>query len=279
MKRPLVFSLVHDQSIFMTVIVGVMTFMAVLALGISLSIGTGVVRWNRQWDLFATVQVTSQATSQNVKKIIEDNRSKIASMREISNAEMMELVRPWISDGGGVLQNYLPQMYEIKFKTKSDIKLFNDKISPYARMLTHTQALNPSISAGWKMVTISGIVLVLIIAAIGLCISFIARNTAMLHKRELEILNQVGANDSFVVQQMQMIVTKICGVACTAGFLIAVPILMLILWTAHSARLGLMTMMGLSGTGWILLMLMPVAIVIFAIYITKRTTLDILKNN
>ncbi len=279
MKRPLVFSLVHDQSIFMTVIVGVMTFMAVLALGISLSIGTGVVRWNRQWDLFATVQVTSQATSQNVKKIIEDNRSKIASMREISNAEMMELVRPWISDGGGVLQNYLPQMYEIKFKTKSDIKLFNDKISPYARMLTHTQALNPSISAGWKMVTISGIVLVLIIAAIGLCISFIARNTAMLHKRELEILNQVGANDSFVVQQMQMIVTKICGVACTAGFLVAMPILMLILWTAHSARLGLMTMMGLSGTGWILLMLMPVAIVIFAIYITKRTTLDILKNN
>ncbi len=279
MKRPLVFSLVHDQSIFMTVIVGIMTFLAVLALGISLSIGTGVVRWNRQWDLFATVQVTSQATSQNVKKIIEDNRSKIASMREISNAEMMELVRPWISDGGGVLQNYLPQMYEIKFKTKSDIKLFNDKISPYARMLTHTQALNPSISAGWKMVTISGIVLVLIIAAIGLCISFIARNTAMLHKRELEILNQVGANDSFVVQQMQMIVTKICGVACTAGFLVAMPILMLILWTAHSARLGLMTMMGLSGTGWILLMLMPVAIVIFAIYITKRTTLDILKNN
>ena len=279
MKRPLVFSLVHDQSIFMTVIVGVMTFMAVLALGISLSIGTGVVRWNRQWDLFATVQVTSQATSQNVKKIIEDNRSKIASMREISNAEMMELVRPWISDGGGVLQNYLPQMYEIKFKTKSDIKLFNDKISPYARMLTHTQALNPSISAGWKMVPISGIVLVLIIAAIGLCISFIARNTAMLHKRELEILNQVGANDSFVVQQMQMIVTKICGVACTAGFLVAMPILMLILWTAHSARLGLMTMMGLSGTGWILLMLMPVAIVVFAIYITKRTTLDILKNN
>ena len=279
MKKPLVFSLIRDQSVFMMVIVGVMTFMAVLALGISLSIGTGVVRWNRQWDLFATVQVTSQATSQNVKKIIEDNRSKIASMREISNAEMMELVRPWISDGGGVLQNYLPQMYEIKFKTKSDIKLFNDKISPYARMLTHPQALNPSISAGWKMVTISGIVLVLIIAAIGLCISFIARNTAMLHKRELEILNQVGANDSFVVQQMQMIITKICGVACTAGFLVAMPILMLILWTAHSARLGLMTMMGLSGTGWILLMLMPVAIIIFAIYITKRTTLDILKNN
>lgn len=279
MRKPLVFSLVREQSIFMMVIVGIMTFLAVLAFGISMSIGTGVVRWNRQWDLFATVQVTNTASIQNVKKIIDENRTKISDIHEISNAEMTELIRPWITDGGSVLQNYLPKMYEIKFKSKSDIRAFNDKISPYARILTHTQALNPSISAGWKMVTISTLVLILIVCAIGICISFIARNTAVLHKRELEILNQVGASDSFVIQQMQIIVTKICTIACAAGFVVALPVLLLILATAHSARLGLMTMMGLSGFGWTVLTLMPVAIIIFAIYITKRTTTDILKNS
>ena len=94
MKRPLVFSLVHDQSIFMTVIVGVMTFMAVLALGISLSIGTGVVRWNRQWDLFATVQVTNTKNESDVAKILTTNASKIDTMREVSNDEMLKLMRP-----------------------------------------------------------------------------------------------------------------------------------------------------------------------------------------
>ncbi|MCR4918186.1 MAG: hypothetical protein K5912_04590 [Alphaproteobacteria bacterium] len=279
MKKPLVFSLFREQSIFMMTIVGIMTFLAVLALGVSLSIGTGVLRWNRQWDLFATVQVTNQSNTKIVQKILDDNRSRFTSARELTTQEMTDLIRPWISDGNSVLKNYLPQMYEIKFKSNSDVKTFNSKIAPYARMLTHTQALNPSISAGWKMVFISGLVLALIIAAIGICISFIARNTAVLHKRELEILNQVGASDAFVVRQMQIIVTKICMVAGAAGFIVAAPVLLLIIASAHSARVGLMAMMGLSGTGWLLLMLMPVAIVIFAIYITKRTTMNILKHS
>lgn len=279
MKKPLVFSLFREQSIFMMTIVGIMTFLAVLALGVSLSIGTGVLRWNRQWDLFATVQVTNQSNTKIVQKILDDNRSRFTSARELTTQEMTDLIRPWISDGNSVLKNYLPQMYEIKFKSNSDVKTFNSKIAPYARMLTHTQALNPSISAGWKMVFISGLVLALIIAAIGICISFIARNTAVLHKRELEILNQVGASDAFVVKQMQIIVTKICMVAGAAGFIVAAPVLLLIIASAHSARVGLMAMMGLSGTGWLLLMLMPVAIVIFAIYITKRTTMNILKHS
>jgi len=60
MKEPLVFSLFREQSVFMTAIVGIMTFLAVVALGISLAIGTGVSRWNRQWDTFVTVQITNK---------------------------------------------------------------------------------------------------------------------------------------------------------------------------------------------------------------------------
>ena len=53
-KRPIVFSLVREQSVFMTVIMSLLTFLAVLALGISLAIGTCVVRRNSQWELSAT---------------------------------------------------------------------------------------------------------------------------------------------------------------------------------------------------------------------------------
>ena len=40
-----------------------------------------------------------------------------------------------------------------------------------------------------------------------------------------------------------------------------------------------MAMMGLSGGAWIALILLPVMIIIFAIWITKKTTLAILKNS
>ena len=277
-KKPIVFSLVQEQSIFMTAIMSLLTFLAVLAFGIALSIGTGVMRWNTQWDLFATVQVMNSDEVSAVKKIIDTNDEKITVINEITTDQMKDLLGPWIS-GGGALENYLPKMYELQFKTKEDLKNVQEQISDHARFLTHSEALKSSTSAGWKMILISTFVLLLTLGAIGICISYIARNTALLHKRELEILNQIGATDAYVAHQMQIIIAKICTLAGLIGFLVAAPFLLLIISAAHSARVGLMAMLSISGWGWLVLMLLPVVIVIFAICMTKRTTINILKNN
>lgn len=277
-KKPIVFSLVQEQSIFMTAIMSLLTFLAVLAFGIALSIGTGVMRWNTQWDLFATVQVMDSDEVSAVKKIIDTNEEKITVINEITTDQMKDLLGPWIS-GGGALENYLPTMYELQFKTKEDLKNVQEQISDHARFLTHSEALKSSTSAGWKMILISTFVLLLTLGAIGICISYIARNTALLHKRELEILNQIGATDAYVARQMQIIIAKICTLAGLIGFLVAAPFLLLIISAAHSARVGLMATLSISGWGWLVLMLLPVVIVIFAIWMTKRTTINILKNN
>lgn len=279
MKKPVVFSLLHEQSIFMTAIMGLLTFLAVLALGISLSIGTGVMRWNSQWDLFATVQIMNADAESKIKNIIDTNKDKITTVNEISTEQMKELMGPWLTGGGEALEKYLPKMYELEFNSKQDLQSIGQEISKQARFLTHADALKSSTSAGWKMILISTFVLLLTLGAIGVCISYIARNTAMLHKRELEILNQIGARDIFVAHQMQIIVGKISVIAASAGFAVAIPVLLLILSTAHSARVGLMAMLGLSSIGWTLLILLPIAIILFAIWITKKTTLNILKNN
>ncbi len=277
MKKPVVFSLVREQSVFMTVIMSLLTFLSVLTLGIALSIGTGVSRWNSQWELFATVQVTDPAHTDSTKKIISENTDKIQTIHELDTAQMTELMAPWLS-GGNVLKNYLPKMWEIQFNTKSDLASVGEQLSKHARVLTHATALKPSTNAGWKMILMSGFILILALGTIGVCISYIARNTAMLHRRELEILNQIGASDNFIVRQMQIIVGKICLTASGIGFLVAAPILLLILSTAHSARIGLMAMLGLSGPDWLLLVLLPIAIIVFAILVTRKTTIKILQN-
>lgn len=279
MKKSVVFSLVREQSMFMTAIMGLLTFLSVLTLGIALSIGTGVLRWNSQWQTTATVQVTDTKQVEPTKKIIDKNRDKIKSIRQISTDEMNTLMQPWLSGGKNTLKNYLPTMWEIEFNTESDLKATQPTFAKNARFLTHASALKSSTSAGWKMIGISTLVLILTLASIGFSISYIAKNTAMLHKRELEILTQIGASDTFVARQMQIIVAKIALHATTYGFLAATPVLMLILSAAHSARIGLMAMMGLSGAGWAMLIALPILIVIFAIIVTHRTTMNILKNN
>lgn len=279
MKKNTVFSLVHEQSVFMTAILALLSFLSIMALGIALSIGTGVMRWNNQWESFATVQVTDLKKADDVKKIIDKNADKIDTINEITTEQMQDLMAPWISSGGDILKNYLPKMWEIKFKSTEDMHNVGEQISPNARFLTHSDALSPSTSSGWKMIGISSFVLLMILGTIGMCISYIARNTALLHRRELEILNQVGASDTFVAKQMQIIVGKISLIAATIGFFIAAPVLLIVISVAHSARVGLLATLGLSGAGWFLLLLLPVLIVFFAIYITRRTTFNILKAN
>ena len=148
MKRPIIFSLFREQSVFMTAVMAIMTFLAVMALGISIAIGTGVTRWNRQWDLYATIQVNGKENTDAVKKILDSNGDKLADVRVVSNDEMANLMRPWISGGNNVLEKYLPKMFEVKFKTESDIKPIRESVGTRGRFITHTDALRPSISAG-----------------------------------------------------------------------------------------------------------------------------------
>ncbi len=277
MKKPTVFSLVREQSVFMTTIMGLLTFLSVLTLGVALSIGTGVIRWNNQWNNFATIQVTDTKNVDQTAKIINDNREKMKSVRRISDDEMADLMRPWISNGGAALKNYLPTMWEIEFKSSDDMTHVQSAVEKNARFLSHASALKTSTSAGWKMIGISALVLILALGAIGVSISYIARNTAMLHRRELEILTQIGASDGFVAHQMQIIVAKITTLATICGFVTAMPVLLLILSTAHSARVGLLAMLGLNAFGWWMLVALPIAIIAFAIFVTRRTTLNILK--
>lgn len=278
-KQTTVFSLVREQSIFMTIIMSLLTFLSVLSLGIALAIGTGVIRWNQQWELFATIQVTDTSKTEAAKKIITSNSDKIDSISQISTAQMQDLMSPWITGQNSVLKNYLPIMWEIKFKTPESMDEFAEKIESTARFLPHASALKSSSTTGMYMILMSGLILALIILAIGTCISYIARNTAMLHRRELEILNQIGASDNFIARQMQVIVTKISLNATGIGFLAACPILMLIIAAAHRTRVGLMAMINLSSGSWLTLLLLPIAIIIFAIIVTRRTTINILQNS
>ncbi|MFQ6703460.1 MAG: cell division protein FtsX [Alphaproteobacteria bacterium] len=274
-KTKLVFSIVREQSIFMTVVISVLSFLSVLALGIALSVGTGVMRWNNAWERYATVQVMNTENTANIKKIFEENTSKIESVKEISKSEMERMMKSWVSSGAKI-SNYLPQMFEVKFKSANDMKIIGEKISQKAKFIPHSAALKNSISAGWKLVSITIFIMVLMLASIGVCVSCISRNIALLHKHELEILNQVGATDKFIANQMQIMVAKISAIACLIGFVVAIPILGLILSTAHSARVGLLATLTLSGIDIIALCALPVFIVIFAVYLTKRTTLKLL---
>jgi cell division transport system permease protein len=272
-RQPLVFSFVKEQAIFLTALIALLSFLAILALGITIGIGAGVNSWNSKWNTFATIQVLPGGDFDAVQKLA--STAKRANI--IPEEEVSKMLRPWLG-GGSTLQQYLPKMIEIEVARKSDLAAFEQQAAsmPNVRFITHSDGAKNITNAGWQIMSISIIVMLMVLSAISLCISYITRNITLIHKRELEILTQIGASDLFVARQMQTIITKISALAAAIGLIFAVPMILLIISMAAGTRIGLMAQMHIPTAGWVTIALLPIGIIVLTAWLARKTTLKIL---
>jgi cell division protein FtsX len=120
-------------------------------------------------------------------------------------------------------------------------------------------------------------VLGLVLGAIVLCISYVTKNITLIHKRELEILNQVGARDSFIARQLMVIIARLSLIGAGAGFIIAAPVLLIIIGMTRRLRVGMFTQMAIPGGGWIALCALAVGIIVLCVITTRKTVMKILR--
>ncbi len=274
-KHPLVFSFVREQAIFLGGLLALLSFLAIMALGITIGIGSGVSKWNSRWDNFATVQILPGGDSDAVTKLIESNKRTIKSVNVMPDADVSKLLRPWLG-GGNALSAYLPKVIEIEFKSNMDA--FGEKARGISnvRFITHAAGARNITRAGWQIMTISALVMLMVLGAIALCILYITRNITMLHKRELEILTQVGANDSFVAREVRIRLLKISTIATLAGLMLATSMLMLIMSMAQGTRVGLMAQMSIPTGGWITIVMVALSMIVLTAFLAHKTTMKIL---
>jgi cell division transport system permease protein len=272
-RHPLVFSFVREQAIFLTTLIALLSFLATLALGITIGIGAGVNSWNSKWDTFATIQVLPGGDFNAVQEIAKTAKN----VNIIPDQDVAKMLRPWLG-GSSTLQQYLPKMIEVEVSKKSDlIGLEQQALNlPNVRFITHADGAKNITNAGWQIMGISIVVMLMILSAISLCISYITRNITLIHKRELEILTQIGASDLFVARQMQTIITKISALAAAIGLLVAIPMILLIISMASGTRIGLMAQMHIPVAGWVAIVLLPIGIIVLTAWLARKTTLKIL---
>ncbi|MCL2338383.1 MAG: hypothetical protein FWC51_00305 [Proteobacteria bacterium] len=278
MKKPIVFSFVREQRIFMVSLLALLSFLAVLCLGLVISLGTAVKRWNAQWNLMATVQVMPGGNVTAVQKAIDGTKNDIVSLREISTEESAAMLKPWLASSDA-LTGYIPKMTELQFKNASARNDFGSRVAGIdgVRFVTFAGGMRATTSVGWQIILISFFVLALVLASIILCISYITKNTTLIHRHELEILNQVGARDSFIAKQLMSIILRLAAIGTAIGFVVAAPVLLIIISMAHSLRVGMFTQMAVPGIGWIVLIVLAVGIIGLSVITTRKTVMRILR--
>jgi len=280
-KSATIFSFANEQRSFTTLLVGLLSFLCVLSLGLVIALSTAVNRWNNTWSLMATAQImpgaNAAANIQSVERILQNNIVQIVSVTEISEMDAKNLLRPWLASGDALTQ-FIPRMFEITFQNTQSVRAIGDQIASIdgALFIRHNDSMRGTTVIGWRMIGLGVLVLALVLGAVIISISYITRNITLIHKRELEILNQVGASDDFIARQLMTVIGHITIIASMSGFLAAVPVLLIISGIANTMKTGMFTQMAIPFIGWVLLITLVAGIVALSVWTAKKTVIRIL---
>jgi cell division transport system permease protein len=182
----------------------------------------------------------------------------------------------WLG-GSDALKNYIPQMIEVRAESKAALSKIAKEAAAAKLRWTSASAATPDRAVGIKIMLLSGLVFLMVLAALGACIIHSVKNIILIHKREIEILNQVGATPRYIAGQIQKAILGIAAKGCLMGWLVGAVMLMLINGLSRGTGVGLLAHMKLSGADWLATLALAVAIVILISVITRAKALSILR--
>lgn len=194
-------------------VVAIMTFLASLAAGGAVLISQASLEWRTSVSREATIQIRPQpsrdmeADIANIVKAAQAAKG-VTEVRALSKRESELLLEPWLGQGVNLEEIPVPRMIALKLDgaTRVDFAKLREqivKIAPAATLDDHRMWSERLSAMANALVATALFLLVLIITAMGLAVSF-ATHGAMAGNREIiEVLHFVGASDGFISRQFQ----------------------------------------------------------------------------
>ena len=195
------------------IVVAIMTFLASLAAGGAMLVTQASQEWRSTVSREATIQLkpaTNRDMEDDLARIVEAAKATpgVAEVRAMTKRESELLLEPWLGEGVKLDEIPVPRMIVLKLAAGARVDFDQlrrriAEISPNANLDDHRMWSERLADMANALVAIAIVLLVLIVTAMGLAISF-ATHGAMAGNREIiEVLHFVGASDQFISKQFQ----------------------------------------------------------------------------
>jgi len=269
-------------------IIALMVFLASLALGGVLSLGSALERWDQGLSGTLTVQLLPSgpgdpipgAFGDRLTRTLEILRSTPGVLRaeSLADAEIARLLEPWLG-GGKILQELpLPKLIDVTLDTAQRVNL----IELESRLTTEVSGISLDDHKLWLerliifansiKVVASGIVLFIGLATVTM-IAFATRAGLVMHRNTIVLLHTFGARDSYIANQFQAHAMRlgfhggVLGAALAAVLLMAAGILV------EHLDIEMLTGLSLTNHHWIAIATLPVATALIAMVAARITVL------
>ncbi|MDQ2094720.1 cell division protein FtsX [Rhodalgimonas zhirmunskyi] len=262
---------------------GVMAFLAVFAMALSMASGRLAQRWGDELARSATLRISAPqeqraAQTEAALRVLETTTG-VASARALTSEEQRALLTPWFGPDVPVDSLPIPQLIEI---TEDDqgydaagLRLRLSAEVPGAVLDDHTRWRRPLVNAASKLRLLGWLSIALIFAAMAAMITLAANAALAANAQVIAVLRLVGARDTYIAQAFVRRFT----LRALAGALAGMALAMLAVALLPSAQDQASFLTGLSFAGWTWLspLIIPLIAAVVAFVATQAAARKTLK--
>lgn len=257
---------------------GVMAFLAVFALALTLATGQVSQRWASELAHTATVRISAPAGQSAIQgraalNILETTPG-VVSARILDNQELRDLLDPWLGPDLPLEDLAIPQIIEIVADEDFDARGLVLRLkaeAPGAVLDDHERWRAPLIDAASGIRRI-GVLSLVLIGAVTMAMVTLAATAALAANRQIiAVLRLIGAKDAFIVRAFVRRFTLRALTGAISGTAFGLTALLLL--PSVEGIAGFPSGLGFGALGWVLAALIPVFTAAVAFFATRMTAM------
>lgn len=269
---------------FLPWLIGFMVYLAALALAATIAVTNLADQWDSGLSGRMTVQIppapdgAQTSGPDRVATVLDVLRSQPGVVRadEVGRERMQALLEPWLGPGASGDDLPLPRLIAVvvaprNAPTPAALERAIAPAVPDVVVDNHQEALGEFLNVIWWIKVMALLVLSLVAGAAIITVVFVTRTGLAVHRRVIELLHLIGAQDGYVAVQFQQHALRLGLLGGLIGLglaLLTILVLTQVLGAYESAVIPTFT---LGLWQWALLMVLPLMTATVAT-ITARIT-------
>lgn len=269
-------------------VIAVMLFLTLLATAAALALGSAARQINADLAGRATVQIVNadgdarQKQALAAEALLRSDRA-VASVTQVSEAEVRALLTPWLGSGATSRDIPLPALIDVDFRAQADagtlarLRSALKSAAPDARIDAHGQWLTPvfDLIATLRWLAIALVALLALATTASVMLS--ARSSFAAHADTIDIMHLLGSTHQQIARLFQRRIALDAALGALIGCLLAAPVLWLLGRAAARLESGLVSAGSFGPLDWLLLATVPIAGIALAVFTARVTVLGALR--
>lgn len=269
-------------------VIAIMLFLTLLIAAMGLSLAYAIRNGGDDLALQATVQIIEpdpieRATQKVAVSRILRELPEIAAANSVPDVEVRNLLKPWLGNDVIDADIPVPALIDIRFKSVPDgaavraLKRRLETIAPKIRIDSHSSWMAPFFDLMSSLILLTLAIFLLLLIATSAVVILAVRSTLNTHRGTIEIMHMMGGTDLQAARLFQRRVALDALLGGVVGFGAAAMVILTLGGRIAAVEPALLAEASLPWYGWLILAIIPLAVMGLAMLMARWTVVSALK--